>query len=70
MLLDLLCESNEKLEETHPRARNEIEEYCLSVCRNDFGTRRAVDLAGEQTFMKSAKTAGSYYFCTFFKIFK
>ena len=26
--------------------------------------------SGEQTFMKSAKTAGSYYFCTVFNTFK
>ena len=39
--------------------REEIEKFSLSVCRNDFGIRRAVDLAGEQKFMKSAKTAGT-----------
>ena len=55
-----------RLEETHPRARNEIKEYGLSACRNDFGIRQAVDLAGEQTFMKPAKTAGSYYFLHIF----
>ena len=43
-----------KLEETHPGAGNEIEEYGLSVCWNDFSIRQAVDLAGEQTFMKPA----------------
>ena len=51
-----------KLEEAHSVAKNEIEEYGLSVCRSDFGIRKAVDLAGDQTFMKSAKTVGSYYF--------
>ena len=56
----------ERLEETHPGARNEIEKYDLSVCRNDCGIRQTVDLAGEQTFMKSAKTAGSYYFLYIF----
>ena len=56
----------ERLEETHPGARNEIEKYDLSVCRNDCGIRQTVDLAGEQAFMKSAKTAGSYYFLYIF----
>ena len=51
-----------RLKETHPGARNEIEEYGLSVFRNDFGIRQAADLAGEQISMKSAKMAGSYYF--------
>ena len=55
-----------RLEGTHPNARNKIEEYGLSVCRNDFGIRQAADLAGEQTFMKSAKTAGRYYFLYIF----
>ena len=48
-----------RLEETHPGARNEIEEYGLSVCRIDFGIGQAADLADEQTCMKSAKTEGS-----------
>ena len=46
------------LEETHPGAKQEIEKSSVSVRRNDFGIGQAVDLAGEQTFMKSAKTAG------------
>ena len=57
---------NQRLEETHNAAENEIEEYGLLVCRNDFSIRQAVDLAGEQIFMKSAKTAGSYYFLYIF----
>ena len=48
-----------RLEETHPGARNEIEEYGLSVCRIDFGIGQTADLADEQTCMKSAKTEGS-----------
>ena len=32
-----------KLEEAHSVAKNEIEEYGLSVCRSDFGIRKAVD---------------------------
>ena len=46
--------------------KNKIEEYGLSVCRNDLGMRQA-KLAGKQTFMKFAKTAaaGSYFFFFF-----
>ena len=47
-------------EESHPGAKNKIEEYGLSVCRNDFGMKQAVDLAGEQILMRSVKTTGSY----------
>lgn len=42
-----------------------MEEYGLSEQRNDFSMSQAVDLAGMQTFMKSAKTAGSYYLTHF-----
>ena len=55
-----------KLEETHLGARKKIEEYGLSVCRNDLSMRQAMDLAGDSKFMKSAKTAGSYYFLCIF----
>ena len=54
------------LEKTHPVARNDIEEYGLSVCRIDFGIGQAADLADEQTCMKSAKTEGSYCFLYIF----
>ena len=43
---------------THPGARDEIEEVGLSIRRNDIGVGQAIDLAGEQTYMKNAKTAG------------
>ena len=46
-----------QLEVTHPGAKGEIEEFGLSVRRNEFTIGQAVGLAGEQTFMKSAKTA-------------
>ena len=36
-----------KLEETHLGARKKIEEYGLSVCRNDLSMRQAMDLAGD-----------------------
>lgn len=58
----------ERLEEYHPGAKKEIEKYGLSICRNDFGMRQAVDLVSKQTYMKSAKTASSYYFLYIFKI--
>ena len=48
----------EHLEETHPGAKAELQEKGLSVCHNDLGIRQAVDMAGEQTFMKSLKTTG------------
>ena len=44
-----------RLEEIHLGAKNEMEEYGLSECRNDFSMSQAVYLAGVQTFMKSAK---------------
>ena len=46
------------LDSTHPGARQEIEEKGISVCRNDFGIRQSIDGAGEQTSMRSSKTAG------------
>ena len=45
------------LQNTRPGAKEEIQEYGLSVQRNSYGIGQAVDLAGEQTFMKSAKTS-------------
>ena len=48
----------QRLGHTHPGAREEIESLGLSVRRNNIGIGQAVDLAGEQTYMKSAKTAG------------
>ena len=48
----------EYLEDTHPGAKEKIEEKGLSVRRNTLGIGQAVDMAGEQSYMKSAKTAG------------
>ena len=48
----------EYLEDTHPRAKEEIEEKGLSVRHNTLGIGQAVDMAGEESCMKSAKTAG------------
>ena len=51
-------QSLEYLESTHPGAKAEIEENGVSVRRNTLGIGQAVDMAGEQSYMKSAKTAG------------
>ena len=42
----------------HPGAREELQNRGLSVCRNENGIRQSIDGAGEQTFMRSSKTAG------------
>ncbi len=56
------CFLMEHLDAHYPGAREEMEMYGLSVKRNNLGIGQAVDLAGEQTFMKHAKTAGMYSF--------
>ena len=48
----------ETMENTHPGAKEELEEKGLSVCRNSLNVRQPIDGAGEQTFMKSAKATG------------
>ena len=48
----------ENMENTHPGAKEELEEKGLSVCWNSFNVRQSVDGAGEQAFMKSAKSTG------------
>ena len=50
--------SMERLEETHPGAKDELMKIGISVRRNDTGIGQAVDLAGEQSYMRSAKTVG------------
>ncbi len=52
------CKSLESIEQTHPGAREELEEKGLSVCRNNYDIGQSIDGAGEQTFMRSAKTIG------------
>lgn len=49
--------SLEYLESTHPGAAEEIKKV-VSVRRNTNAIGQAVDMAGEQSYMKSAKTAG------------
>ena len=48
----------ENLEITHPGAKEELQKFGISVCRNNYGIGQAIDLAGEQTYMKSSKTIG------------
>lgn len=50
--------SLENIETTHPGAKEELLVSGISVRRNHFGIGQAVDLAGEQTYMRNAKTAG------------
>ena len=50
--------SLELLDKTHPGAREEIMNIGISVRRNDKRIGQAIDLAGEQSYMRSAKTAG------------
>ena len=48
------------IDETHPGAKEEMIRCGISVRRNTLGIGQAIDLAGEQTYMKSAKTAGRF----------
>lgn len=54
------CLQSENLDKTHPGALKELEDKGLSVCRNDLNIRQSIDGAGEQTFMKSSKTTGTF----------
>ena len=51
-------EQMKNLERSYPGATEEIESFC-SVKRNSLGIGQAIDLVGEQTYMKSVKTAGN-----------
>ena len=57
------------LENTHHGARQEIEDMSLSVWRNKAGIGQAVDLAGEQTYMKK-RLAGLQCLHTVQKLFQ
>ena len=46
------------MEDTHLEAKEEIEEKGLSMRRSTLGIGQAIDMADEQSYMKSAKTAG------------
>ena len=51
-------QSMERLEKTHPGAKEERMKIGIFVRRNEKGIGQAVDLAGEQSYTRSAKTAG------------
>ena len=51
----------QNLDITHPGAKKEIEQYGISVRRNNIGFGQSVDLAGEQTYTRSTKTSGTLY---------
>eukprot|EP00794_Sanderia_malayensis_P013273 gene13273-14641_t len=51
-------QSLDYLDSTHPGAKEEVAELRLSVRRNTLGIGQAVDMAGEQSYMKNAKTSG------------
>ena len=52
-------QSLEHIESTHLVAREEIEDVGLPIHRNKLGIGQSIDLAGEQSCMRSAKTAGT-----------
>ena len=52
------CLEMDSIEETHPGAKEELETKGLSVCRNTYNMGQSIDGALEQTFMRTAKTAG------------
>ena len=43
-----------------PKLKWKVETVDLSVRRNNLGIGQAIDLAGEQSYMKNAKTAGKF----------
>ncbi len=51
--------SLESLERTHPGGEEEIRAI-VSARRNTQGIGQAIDMAGEQSYMKSAKTTGKH----------
>ena len=46
------------IETLYPGAKEEMMALGISVRRNEYGIGQAIDLAGEQSFMRNAKTAG------------
>ena len=51
-------QSRERLKKTHPGAKQELMKIGISLRKNEKGIGQAVDLAGEQSYMRCAKTAG------------
>ena len=62
------CLQSEHLDTTHPGALEELGDKGLSVCHNDLNIRQSIDGAGEQTFMKSSKTTGTFSPCNYIQI--
>ena len=48
----------ENIDTKYPGAREEMMSLGISVRRNEYGIGQAIDLAGEQTYMRNATTAG------------
>ena len=46
------------IDKTHTGAKEELKSRGISVCRNSNNIGQNIDGAGEQTFMKNAKTIG------------
>ena len=53
---------SENLEQTHPGAKEELQDKGLSVYRISVNIRQSIDGGGEQTFMKNSKTTGTAMF--------
>lgn len=62
-------QSLEHIDSTHPEAKEEIRSVGLSIRRNELGIGQSIDLAGEQSYMRSAKTAGTIPFPKYSVIF-
>ena len=52
----------EHIDSTHPGAKDEIKGVGLLIRRNKLGIGQSIDLAGEQSYMRSAKTTGTIQF--------
>ena len=52
------CVQLDNLDRMHPGAKEKLQNKGLSICQNNINVRQSIDGAGEQTFMKSSKTAG------------
>ncbi|XP_065064905.1 uncharacterized protein LOC135691081 [Rhopilema esculentum] len=52
------CRQLQSIEIKYPGAKDELLKKGLSVCRNSMNIGQSIDGAGEQTFMRSSKTAG------------
>ena len=48
----------EYTEDTHPGTKEELKRIGIGVRKNKIGLGQAIDLAGEQGYMRDAKTSG------------